>query len=223
MCIITWFAKERARECGIVIETAEAREVHHFALLTAYGAGAVNPYLALATLDDLLASRYLPETFTHKQLQKNYLKASVKGVLKVMSKMGISTQQSYRGAQIFEAVGLNTTFVNEYFCWTPSRIQGVGLHEIAEESLRRHEHAYPRREVPEVLDLDVGGQYQWRRKGEAHIMNPDVVAKLQHATQINSRAEFKQLLQADRRTANAAAHVARSARISQRHATDSAG
>ncbi len=176
---------------GIVIETAEAREVHHFALLTAYGAGAVNPYLALATLDDLLASRYLPETFTHKQLQKNYLKAAVKGVLKVMSKMGISTQQSYRGAQIFEAVGLSTAFVNEYFCWTPSRIQGVGLHEIAEESLRRHEHAYPRREVPEVLDLDVGGQYQWRRKGEAHIMNPDVVAKLQHATQINSRAEFK--------------------------------
>jgi glutamate synthase (ferredoxin) len=151
----------------------------------------VNPYLALATLDDMLANRYLPETFTHKQLQKNYLKASVKGVLKVMSKMGISTQQSYRGAQIFEAVGLNTSFVNEYFCWTPSRIQGIGLQEVAEEELRRHEHAYPRREVPEVLDLDVGGQYQWRRKGEAHIMNPDVVAKLQHATQINSRAEFK--------------------------------
>ncbi len=176
---------------GIVIETAEAREVHHFALLTAYGAGAVNPYLALATLDDMLANRYLPETFTHKQLQKNYLKAAVKGVLKVMSKMGISTQQSYRGAQIFEAVGLNTSFVNEYFCWTPSRIQGIGLQEVGEEALRRHEHAYPRREVPEVLDLDVGGQYQWRRKGEAHIMNPDVVAKLQHATQINSRAEFK--------------------------------
>ncbi len=92
--------------CGLVIETGEAREVHHFALLTSYGAGAVNPYLALATLDDMLAERYLPETFTHKQLQKNYIKAAVKGVLKVMSKMGISTQQSYRGAQIFEAVGL---------------------------------------------------------------------------------------------------------------------
>ncbi len=178
--------------CGIVIETGEAREVHHFALLTAYGAGAVNPYLALATLDDMLAQRYLPDSFTHKQLQKNFLKAGVKGILKVMSKMGISTQQSYRGAQIFEAVGLNTGFVDEYFSWTPSRIQGVGLAEIAEETLRRHEHAYPRLEVPVVLDLDVGGQYQWRRKGEAHIMNPDVVAKLQHATQINSRHEFKQ-------------------------------
>ncbi|HEY2881282.1 MAG TPA: glutamate synthase large subunit [Pirellulales bacterium] len=178
--------------CGIVIETGEAREVHHFALLTSYGAGAVNPYLALATLDDMLAQRYLPETFTHKQLQKNFVKAGVKGVLKVMSKMGISTQQSYRGAQIFEAVGLNTAFVDEYFSWTPSRIQGVGLKEIAEESLRRHEHAYPRAKVPELLDLDVGGQYQWRRKGEAHIMNPDVVAKLQNAAKINSRAEFKQ-------------------------------
>jgi glutamate synthase (ferredoxin) len=178
--------------CGLVIETGEAREVHHFALLTSYGAGAVNPYLALATLDDMLAQRYLPETFTHKQLQKNYVKAAVKGVLKVMSKMGISTQQSYRGAQIFEAVGLNSSFADEYFTWTPSRIQGVGLTEIAEETLRRHEHAYPRAEVPELLDLDVGGLYQWRRKGEAHVMNPEVVAKLQHATRINSRAEFKQ-------------------------------
>jgi glutamate synthase domain-containing protein 2/glutamate synthase domain-containing protein 1/glutamate synthase domain-containing protein 3 len=178
--------------CGIVVETGEAREVHHFALLTAYGAGAVNPYLALATLDDLLAQRYLPDNFTHKQLHKNYIKAAVKGVLKVMSKMGISTQQSYRGAQIFEAVGLNRAFIDEYFSWTPSRIQGVGLAEIAEETLRRHEHAYPTVQVPEVLDLDVGGQYQWRRKGEAHIMNPEVVAKLQHATAINSRSEFKQ-------------------------------
>ena len=178
--------------CGLVVETGEAREVHHFALLTSYGAGAVNPYLALATLDSLLTERYLPESFTHKQLQKNYIKAAVKGILKVMSKMGISTQQSYRGAQIFEAVGLNTKFVDEYFTWTPSRIQGLGRKEIAEETLRRHEHAYPRVQVPEVLDLDVGGQYQWRRKGEAHIMNPDVVAKLQHATSINSRVEFKQ-------------------------------
>jgi glutamate synthase domain-containing protein 2/glutamate synthase domain-containing protein 1/glutamate synthase domain-containing protein 3 len=178
--------------CGLVVETGEAREVHHFALLTSYGAGAVNPYLALASLDDLSARRYLPEEFSHKQLEKNYLKAAVKGILKVMSKMGISTQQSYRGAQIFEAIGLNTAFVDEYFTWTPSRIQGIGLEEIAEETLRRHEHAYPRVNVPEVLDLDVGGQYQFRRKGEAHIMNPDVVARLQHATRINSRQEFKQ-------------------------------
>ncbi len=184
--------EETRTRCGMVIETGEAREVHHFALLTSYGAGAVNPYLALATLDEMQAQRYLPGEFTHKQLQKNFIKAAMKGVLKVMSKMGISTQQSYRGAQIFEAVGLNSQFVDEYFTRTPSRIQGIGLEEIAEETLRRHEHAYPRIEVPEVLDLDVGGQYQWRRKGEAHIMNPDVVARLQQATRINSREEFKQ-------------------------------
>src|SRR5207237_879680 len=115
--------------CGLVIETGEAREVHHFALLTSYGAGAVNPYLALASLADLAACRYLPEEFSHKQLETNYLKAVVKGILKVMSKMGISTQQSYRGAQIFEAIGLNRAFVDEYFTWTPSRIQGIGLEE----------------------------------------------------------------------------------------------
>ena len=99
--------------------------------------------------------------------------------------MGISTQQSYRGAQIFEAVGLNSQFVSEYFTWTATRIEGVGIETIAEESLRLHEHAYPRNEVPRNLDLDVGGQYQWRRKGEAHVFNPEVIAKLQtrHANQ----------------------------------------
>src|SRR5947209_5462695 len=105
--------------------------------------------------------------------------------------MGISTQQSYRGAQIFEAIGLSTPFVNEYFTWTASRIEGIGLEGVAEETLRRHEHAYPRTEVPQTLDLDVGGQYQWRRKGEAHMLSPEVVAKLQQATRINSREEFK--------------------------------
>ena len=183
--------EETRTRCGIVVETGEAREVQHFALLTGYGAGAVNPYLALATLDEMLAERYLPAEFTSKALQKNYIKAATKGLLKVMSKMGISTQQSYRGAQIFEAVGLNSEFVEKYFTWTPSRIEGIGLREIAEESLRRHEHAYPDFEPPQRLDLDVGGQYQWRRKGEAHVFSPDVIAKLQHATQLNSRDEFK--------------------------------
>ena len=112
-----------------------------------------------------------------------------------MSKMGISTQQSYRGAQIFEAIGLNSDFVDEYFTRTASRIEGVGLEAIAEESLRRHEHAYPSTAVPQTLDLDVGGQYQWRRKGEAHIFSPDVIAKLQHSTQINSREEFRKYCQ----------------------------
>ena len=186
--------EETRTRCGLVVETGEAREVQHFALLTAYGAGAVNPYLALATIRQMQAENYFPAEYSYEKLEKYYIKAINKGVLKVMSKMGISTQQSYRGAQIFEAIGLNSQFVDEYFTWTASRIEGVGLETIAEESLRRHEHAYPRAEVPQLLDLDVGGQYQWRRKGEAHIMNPEVVAKLQQATQINSREEFKRYM-----------------------------
>jgi len=181
--------------CGLVVETGEAREVQHFALLTGYGAGAVNPYLALATLEQMVAEKYFTPGADLKKLQKNYLKACSKGLLKCMSKMGISTQQSYRGAQIFEAVGLGNSLVEEYFPYTHSRISGIGIEQIAEESLRRHEHAYPRVELPRALDLDVGGQYAWRRKGEAHMLNPDVVAKLQHATEINSRQEFDKFCQ----------------------------
>ena len=180
--------------------------MQHFALLTAYGAGAVNPYLALATLDQMQADGYSAGKRTRtKKLHKNYIKAAAKGLLKVMSKMGISTQQSYRGAQIFEAIGLNSEFVNEY------------LHLDAQPHPRRRARrrspknrcaatSTPIRapKCPQTLDLDVGGQYQWRRKGEAHMINPDVVAKLQHATRINSREEFKQVLPADRRAANAA-------------------
>ncbi len=187
--------EESRTRCGLVIETGEAREVHHFALLTGYGAGAVNPYLALATLREMLADGYFSDAFTYEKLEKNYIKAISKGLLKVMSKMGISTQHSYRGAQIFEAIGLNSELVREYFTRTPSRIEGVGLEAIAEESLRRHEHAYPKTEVPQTLDLDVGGQYQWRRKGEAHIFSPDVIAKLQQSTQLNSREEFRKFCQ----------------------------
>jgi glutamate synthase (ferredoxin) len=186
--------KTRTR-CGLIIESGEPREVQHFALLTAYGAGAINPYLALATLDQLLAEGYIADSYTVEKLHKSFIKAGVKGLLKVMSKMGISTQQSYRGAQIFEAIGLNKEFVDEFFTWTASRIQGVGLEAIAEEALRRHEHAYPRANVPETLDLDVGGQYQWRRKGEAHLFNPEVVAKLQNATRLNSREDFQKYCQ----------------------------
>jgi glutamate synthase domain-containing protein 2/glutamate synthase domain-containing protein 1/glutamate synthase domain-containing protein 3 len=177
--------------CGLVVETGEAREVHHFCLLTGYGAGAVNPYLALATLHDMLKEGFFPEGTSTAKLEKNFCKAAKKGILKVMSKMGISTQQSYRGAQIFEAIGLNRDLIDEYFCWTASRIQGVGLESIAEESIRRHEHAFPRTRVAQTLGLDVGGQYQWRRKGEAHLFNPEVVAKLQQATQLNSVEEFR--------------------------------
>jgi glutamate synthase domain-containing protein 2/glutamate synthase domain-containing protein 1/glutamate synthase domain-containing protein 3 len=177
--------------CGIVVETGEAREVQQFAMLTGYGAGAVNPYLAFATIDQMQAEGMLDPQTPREQLHRNFIKAVGKGLLKVMSKMGISTQQSYRGAQIFEAVGLDAAVVDEFFARTPSRIGGIGLAEICEETLRRHAHAWPRTAVPQNLELDVGGKYQWRRKGERHVFAPDVVASLQRSTQINSREEFK--------------------------------
>jgi glutamate synthase (ferredoxin) len=181
--------------CGLVVETGEAREVHHFALLTGYGAGAINPYLAYSTLRQMLTEGYVSAEYTYEKLEKNYIKAIGKGLLKVMSKMGISTQHSYRGAQIFEAIGLNSELVNEFFTRTPSRIEGVGMEAIAEESIRRHEHAFPRTDVAQSLDLDVGGQYQWRRKGEAHIFSPEVIARLQQSTRLNSREEFQKFSQ----------------------------
>ncbi|HWB08503.1 MAG TPA: glutamate synthase large subunit [Pirellulales bacterium] len=184
--------REQTRtHCGLIVETGDAREVQHFALLTGYGAGAVNPYLAFATLEQMQREGYLPADKPLEKLEKNFIKAAGKGLLKVMSKMGISTQQSYRGAQIFEAIGLNRKLVDDYFAWTASRIEGVGIETIAEESLRWHESAFPRTRVARNLGLDVGGQYQWRRKGEAHMFNPDVVARLQHATRLNSPADFK--------------------------------
>ena len=201
--------------CGLVVETGEAREVHHFALLTGYGAGAVNPYLAFATLDEMLRRRLSARRRSrYEKLEKNYHQGRRQGLLKVMSKMGISTQQSYRGAQIFEAIGLNSEFVDEYFTWTASRIAGRRPGRRSPKN-RSAGTSTPIRgaKCRRLLDLDVGGQYQWRRKGEAHMFNPDVVAKLQHATQINSREEFKQVLQADRRSADATAHAARPAGI----------
>ena len=127
----------------------------------------------------------------YKTAEKNYIKGLNKGILKVMSKMGISTLHSYRGAQIFEAVGLNKAFVDEYFSRTATRIQGIGLPEIATEVARQHHVAFPRVEVAEVLDLDVGGQYQWRRRGEFHMVNPEMVAKLQHAVRTNNRDAYR--------------------------------
>ena len=184
--------RQRTRtRVGLIVETGDAREVQHFALLTGYGAGAVNPYLAFETLRQLQADGYLPADWPAEKLEKQFVKAVNKGLLKVMSKMGISTQQSYRGAQIFEAIGLNRELVDEFFTWTASRIQGIGLETVADEALRWHEHAFPRTPVPQVLELDVGGQYQWRRKGEAHLFSPEVVAKLQQATRLNSREEFQ--------------------------------
>jgi glutamate synthase (ferredoxin) len=175
----------------LVVETGEAREVQQFALLTGYGAGAVNPYLAFATIDQMQAEQMVAADHPREKLHKNFVKAATKGLLKVMSKMGISTQQSYRGAQIFEAVGLDHLLIDEFFTRTPSRIGGIGLEGVAAEALKRHEHAWPQTNVPNTLELDVGGRYAWRRKGEAHMLAPDVVASLQRSTQINSREEFR--------------------------------
>ncbi|HEV8061916.1 MAG TPA: glutamate synthase large subunit, partial [Gemmataceae bacterium] len=175
---------------GLIVESGEPREVHHFALLIGYGAGAVNPYLAFETLDDLVRQGLLRDT-DHATAVKNYIKAINKGVLKVMSKMGISTAQSYCGAQIFEAVGIGQKVIDRYFTWTASRVGGIGLDIIAAEVLSRHAHAYPDRTV-NGQTLDAGGSYQWRREGELHLFSPDTVHKLQLACRTGNYQVFKQ-------------------------------
>jgi len=177
----------------IVLESGEPREVHHFALLLSYGASAINPYLAFESLDDMIGQKFLTE-LEHDIAVKNYVKGAVKGAVKVISKMGISTIQSYRGAQIFEAIGLNQAFVDKYFSGTPTRIAGVGIDEIAQEALQRHERGYSERPV-NGRTLDVGGQYQWRRDGEYHLFNPETVHKLQHACRTGSYKTFKEYSQ----------------------------
>jgi len=175
---------------GLVIESGEPRENHHAALLIGYGAGAINPYLAFETLDDMVREGLLPG-IDQKKAIKNYIKALNKAVLKVISKMGISTIQSYRGAQIFEAVGLSKEFVDKCFTWTSSRIGGVGIDVIAEEASLRHHHGFPDRPVGKP-DLEWGGQYQWRRDGEYHLFNPETIFKLQHATSTGQFKIFKE-------------------------------
>jgi glutamate synthase (ferredoxin) len=177
-------------KAGLIVESGEPRETHHMALLLGYGAGAINPYLAFETLDDLIRQGHLPG-MDHTEALKNYIKALNKGVVKVISKMGISTIQSYRGAQIFEAIGLDKAFVDKYFTWTASRVGGIGIDVVAQEASLRHRLAYPERPVGPA-ELEWGGHYQWRRDGEFHMVNPDTVAKLQQATRANSYAMFKE-------------------------------
>ena len=173
--------EELRTQCGLVCETGEAREVAHMALLIGYGAGAVNPYLAFQTLDELVAEgSYVPEGIDSATARKNFVKACDKGLLKTFAKMGISTLQSYRGAQIFEAVGLDRQLVARCFTGTPSRVSGVGYDVLAREAVLRHERAFPG-EVWTYPELDPGGLYQWRARGERHTFNPDTVAALQHA------------------------------------------
>ncbi|MCE1252157.1 MAG: glutamate synthase large subunit, partial [Anaerolineae bacterium] len=174
---------------GFVLETGEPREVHHFATLIGYGVMAINPYLAYDSIADMIDQGILTDV-DYEHAWKNYTKAIMKGVVKVISKMGISTVQSYCASQIFEAVGLNQDFVDKYFTWTPSRIGGVGMDVIAEESRLRHEQAFPNRTV-NGHTLEVGGVYQWRQNGEHHLFNPESVYKLQTACRTNSFTLFK--------------------------------
>ena len=178
-------------QCGLVIETGEAREPHHFCLLIGYGAGAINPYVAFETLADMQLQGMLPKDLSFDQAKKNYIKAANKAIIKVASKMGISTVQSYRGAQIFEAVGLSKELIEQYFTGTSSRINGVGLDVIARESLMRHRYGFPPVKVNGEV-LANGGFYQWRRDGEYHMWNPDSVAKLQQAVRITGLPTFKE-------------------------------
>ena len=174
---------------GLVVETGAALEVHHFATLAGYGAEAINPYLAFDTIESLLPS--LAERLTFEEAQYRYIKAVGKGLLKVMSKMGISTFQSYCGAQIFDAVGLSQAFLERYFTGTPSRIEGVGLPEVAAEAVRWHRQAYGGEQIYRQ-HLDVGGDYAYRVRGEDHIWTPETIAKLQHATRANDAKTFSE-------------------------------
>jgi len=174
-------------QTGLVVETGEAREVHHFCVLAGYGAEAINPYLAFETLEQLRELKY-PE-LTAKKVEQNYIKAVGKGILKVMSKMGISTYQSYCGAQIFDAVGLSSKFVDTYFTGTATTIEGVGLMEVAEEAVRRHGLAYGDNPLYRSM-LDVGGVYQYRLRGESHAWTPANVADLQHAVRGNNPKNY---------------------------------
>jgi glutamate synthase (NADPH/NADH) large chain len=191
--------REKTRtQVGLVVECGDAREVHHMALLIGFGAGAVNPYLAFETIEAMIAADNdtgmygLGGVDPHKAV-KNYIKASGKGVLKVMSKMGVSTVASYTGAQIFEAIGLATDLVEEFFTGTVSRLGGIGLDEIAAEVATRHATAHPKRpDLRAHRKLEVGGEYQWRREGEYHLFNPDTVYRLQHSTRSGRYDIFKQ-------------------------------
>ncbi|MFO1255306.1 MAG: glutamate synthase large subunit [Sphingomonadaceae bacterium] len=179
-------------QTGLVVETGEAREVHHFCVLAGYGAEAINPYVAFETLEDIRLRKNLP--LDAKQVQKNYIKAVGKGILKVMSKMGISTYQSYCGAQIFDAVGLSSAFIERYFTGTATTIEGVGLAEVAEETVRRHRSAYGDNPIYKSM-LDVGGIYGLRLRGEEHAWTADNIANLQHAVRGNTPAKYQAFAQ----------------------------
>ncbi|MCH6579010.1 MAG: glutamate synthase large subunit, partial [Nitrospinae bacterium] len=183
--------RERTRtRAGLVVETGEAREMMHFALLIGYGAGGIFPYLAYETIEQIIRDGKYVEKMEFEKGVENFLKATRKGLYKIIAKMGISTIQSYRGAQIFEAVGLNDSVISRYFTGTPSRISGVELGAIARETLARHRNAYQRTKIIRPA-LEPGGEYHWRRGHEKHMVDPNLVSMLQHSTQSNDYSLFK--------------------------------
>ena len=176
-------------DAGIIVESGEPKEVMHFCLLCGYGANAINPYLAFECLDELQRQGELPGGMEPVQIADNYIAAIKKGILKTMSKMGISTLRSYHTAQLFEAIGLNKEFINEFFTNTSSRIGGAGLEEIAEETIRRHKYAFGPRKSGE-LELEFGGEYHFRQTGEVHLWNPTTISRLQHAVKNNDQKAY---------------------------------
>ncbi len=178
-------------ETGLVVETGAAREVHHFAVLAGYGAEAINPYLAFETLSSQFEQVPDANVVDVDEIHGRYIKAIGKGLLKVMSKMGISTYQSYCGAQIFDAVGLSSEFVDQYFTGTATVIEGIGLQEVAKEAVRWHQNAYGNEQIYQNA-LDVGGDYAFRLRGEHHVWTPDTIAKLQHATRANDVSTYQE-------------------------------
>lgn len=177
---------------GLVVETGSAREVHHFAVLAGYGAEAVHPYLAMETLADL--HKDLKDDLSPEKAIYNYIKAVGKGLSKIMSKMGVSTYMSYCGAQLFEAIGLSSATINKYFTGTPSKVEGIGVFDIAEETIRSHKAAFGNDPILANM-LDAGGEYAWRARGEEHMWTPDVIAKLQHSTRSNNWNTYKEYAQ----------------------------
>ena len=201
--------EETRTQVALIIESGEPREVMHFALLIGYGASAVNPYLALETVG--------PD----EKAMANYMKSVNKGLLKTFSKMGISTLQSYRGAQVFEAIGLSKSLVDKYFTGTSSRIEGVGLEVLAQEAILKHQHAFaPQTEFD--TELAVAGNYQFRTRGEYHLYNPLTIQKLQHSVRHGELRHLPGIHRPDRRADAAALHAARSAGTQDRGGADSA-
>ncbi|CAK1995443.1 glutamate synthase subunit GltB [Vibrio crassostreae] len=182
-------------KCDIVVETGDARETHHFATLIGYGANAVNPYLVIETIVELQRTKKLDPNVHPRELFDNYRKGVNGGLLKIFSKMGISTLQSYHGAQIFEALGVSKSVVEKYFTGTVSRIQGLTIDDIAREVLVRHRVGYPAREIPAQI-LDVGGVYQWKQRGEKHLFNPETISLLQESTRNKDYGQFKKYAKA---------------------------